>query len=64
MVYFRDYNLIDIIDETLRQAEKGTAREYMEWFSPGVRYEIIINFNSISELLVSNRQCARAESRA
>ncbi len=48
---FRDLNLIDLIEDTVLQAEKGTAREYLEWFSPEVRYEVVTNFADISRLL-------------
>jgi len=48
MVEFRDYNLLDLIEETQKQAEIGTARDYLAWFSPEIRFEIITNFNEVS----------------
>lgn len=49
MAYFRNYNLIELVEEVQNQMGAGTAREYLEWFSQEIRYEIIINFNAISD---------------
>lgn len=49
MTEFRDYNLIELVEEVQNQMGTGTASEYLEWFSPEIRYEIIINFNAISD---------------
>lgn len=59
MKYFRNYNLIDLIENTQFQAECGTAREYLEWFSPEVRSEVIVNFNPIATALLSRARKER-----
>ncbi len=44
MENFRDYNLIELIKDLRRHMYENNSQEYLQKYSPEVRFEIMVNF--------------------